>query len=75
MSRLPTIKAAELVKFLHAHGFVKDRQSGSHLVLWNPERKLSVTVPVHTGCDLGRGLTARILKDSGYTSEDFMQWR
>ncbi len=75
MSRLPTIRASELVKFLLAHGFVKDRQAGSHAVFWHPERKISVTVPVHSGCDLGRGLTVRILKDAGFTAADFMSWK
>jgi predicted RNA binding protein YcfA (HicA-like mRNA interferase family) len=59
MSRLPQVTARELVQFLKAHGFVDDRQTGCHLTLWHPERNVSVTVPVHTGCDLGRGLAVR----------------
>lgn len=34
-----------------------------------------VTVPMHTGCDLGRGLAIRILKDAGYSVEDFLRLR
>jgi predicted RNA binding protein YcfA (HicA-like mRNA interferase family) len=55
MSRMPQVTARELVRFLKGHGFLEDRQSGSHLTLWQPERNVSVTVPVHTGCDIGRG--------------------
>ena len=75
MSRFPTIRAAELVKFLKAHGFVEDRQRGSHLVLWHPEARKSVSVPVHTGYDLGRGLALQILKQAGFTGEDFLDCR
>jgi predicted RNA binding protein YcfA (HicA-like mRNA interferase family) len=73
MSRLPQVTARELVRFLKAHGFVDDRESGSHLTLWHPERNVSVTVPVHTGCDIGRGLAVRILKDAGFSVEDYLR--
>jgi len=75
MSRMPQVKARELVRFLKAQGFVADRQSGSHLTLWSERRRLSVTIPVHTGCDLGRGLAVRILKDAGFTVEDYLRLR
>jgi len=73
MSRMPQVTAKELLKFLKSRGFVDDRQAGSHLTLWNEERKVSVTVPVHTGCDLGRGLAIRILKDAGFTVDDYIK--
>lgn len=65
MSRLPQLTARELVRLLKAQGFVEDRQTGSHLALWHPERKIAVTIPMHTGTDIGRGLALRILKDAG----------
>ena len=74
MSRLPQVTARELVRFLKSQGFVQDRQSGSHLTLWHPERNVSVTVPVHTGCDIGRGLALRILKDAGFSIEEYVRW-
>jgi predicted RNA binding protein YcfA (HicA-like mRNA interferase family) len=73
MSRLPQVTARELVRFLKSQGFVQDRQSGSHLTLWHPERNVSVTVPVHTGCDIGRGLAVRILKDAGFSVEQYLR--
>ena len=55
-------------------GFKEDRQSGSHLTLSvHEERKVSVTIPVHTGCDVGRGLAVRILKDAGFSVEDYLR--
>jgi len=35
----------------------------------------SVSVPIHTGHDLGRGLALQILKQAGFTAEDFLKWR
>lgn len=75
MNRMPQVTARDLVHFLKAMGFVEDRQSGSHLTLWHPERKISVTVPIHTGCDIGRGLAVRILKDTGFSVEEYLDWR
>jgi predicted RNA binding protein YcfA (HicA-like mRNA interferase family) len=73
MSRMPQVQARELVAFLRKQGFVEDRQAGSHLTLWNEGRRVSVTVPMHTGCNLGRGLAVRILKDAGFTVEQFLR--
>jgi predicted RNA binding protein YcfA (HicA-like mRNA interferase family) len=56
MTRLPQVTARELVRFLKTQGFAEDRQTGSHLTLRHETRRISVTVPVHTGCDVGRGL-------------------
>jgi predicted RNA binding protein YcfA (HicA-like mRNA interferase family) len=75
VTRLPQITARELVQFLKANGFVEDRQSGSHLTLRHDERKVSVTIPLYRGCDIGRGLAARIIKDAGFTVEDYLQLR
>jgi predicted RNA binding protein YcfA (HicA-like mRNA interferase family) len=72
---MPSVTARELVKFLKKNGFIGDRQSGSHLTLWNEEQKKTVTVPVHTGCDLGRGLAIRILKEAGFSIDDFLAKR
>lgn len=70
---MPQITAQELLRFLRAQGFADDRQSGSHLTLWHEEKRISVTVPVHTGCDIGRGLAPRILKDAGFSVDDYLR--
>jgi predicted RNA binding protein YcfA (HicA-like mRNA interferase family) len=73
MTRLPQVTARDLIRFLTRQGFAEDRQRGSHLTLWNEARRISVTVPVHAGCEDGRGLAARILKDAGFTAEDYLK--
>ena len=75
MTRMPQVTARELVRFLKAQGFVEDRQTGSHPTLQHPQQNLSVTVPMHTGCDVGRGLAVRTLKDAGFTVDDYLRLR
>lgn len=73
MGRMPQVTAQDLIRFLKSHGFIEDRQSGSHLTLRHEARKVSVTIPVHTSCDVGRGLAVRILKDAGFSVEDYLK--
>ncbi|HEU4504419.1 MAG TPA: type II toxin-antitoxin system HicA family toxin [Nitrospira sp.] len=73
MGRMPQVTALDLIRFLKTQGFKEDRQSGSHLTLRHEARKVSVTVPVHTGCDVGRGLAVKILKDAGFSIEDYLK--
>ena len=74
MSRFPTIGAAELVRFLKAHGYAEERQRGSHLILRHFALRKSIAVPIHSGHDLGRGLALQILKQTGFTTDDFLNW-
>jgi len=62
-----------LVRFLLRQGYRIDRQTGSYLILEHPARKLLV-IPVHRG-DLPKGLFLRILKDAGFTLEEFRRAR
>jgi predicted RNA binding protein YcfA (HicA-like mRNA interferase family) len=75
MPRMPQVTARADPRFLEAQGFVADRQAGSHLTLRHPGRQVSVTVPVHTGVDTGRGLAVRILKDAGFSVDDCLRLR
>ncbi len=75
MTRMPQVTSRDLLRFLKGQGFIEDRQSGSHLTLWHEGREVSVTVPVHVGSDIGRGLAVRILKDAGFSVEDYLRLR
>ena len=75
MGRMPQVSARELVRFLKSQGFAEQRQSGSHLTLVHAGRRLSITVPVHTGADIGRGLALRILRDAGFSVDDYLALR
>jgi len=65
------VPARELIRFLVRHGYRRARQTGSHLIMEHPSRK-TLVIPVHAG-DLPKGLFLKILKDAGFTLEDFRQ--
>jgi len=67
---MPT--AREVVRFLKRKGFIEKRQKGSHLLLQHPQTGYRTSVPMHPG-DLPTGLFLKILKDSGFTLEEFRQ--
>jgi predicted RNA binding protein YcfA (HicA-like mRNA interferase family) len=75
MSRMPQVTSRDLIRFLKAQGFTEDRQSGSHLTLKHEQSGVTLTIPVHTGCDIGRGLAVRILKDAGFSVDDYLRLR
>lgn len=69
------ITAQELARFLRSQASVDDRQTGSHLTLRHEANKVSATVPIHAGCDIGCGLAVRILKDAGFSVDDYLRLR
>lgn len=71
MSRVPSVKPRELVKALKKIGFEEHHQKGSHLYLRHPERRQTVSVPIHPG-DIPRGLLFAILRQSGLSAEELL---
>jgi len=70
MGNFPVIKPNELIKILESRGFVKIRQSGSHLLLRRDyPTLLRVTVPIHNK-PLKRGTLLSILKQANLKKED-----
>lgn len=73
MSKLPVVSAQTLIKVLKKKGFVLVRVHGSHHILAQKKDRLMVSVPVHKGKDLGKGITMAILKDANISIEDFLK--
>jgi len=69
--RLPALTGREVIAALERHGFDRVRQSGSHVILRHPDGR-RVTVPVHAGRDLGRGLLRQIMRDASLTIDDLV---
>ena len=63
--------AQEFLRFLRKQGYREKRQSGSHLILVHPNRRMLV-IPIHRG-DLPHGLFLRILKDAGFSEREFLE--
>jgi len=68
---MASFKPRELVSILQKLGFIKKRQAGSHLVMYNPESKIAISVPMHSK-DIKRGLLLGIVKQA-HSSERVYQ--
>jgi predicted RNA binding protein YcfA (HicA-like mRNA interferase family) len=66
VSRLPSISGRKLIVALKRLGFEVIRIRGSHHYLQHPDGRATV-VPVHASEDIGRGLLAKILRDTELT--------
>lgn len=72
-SGLPSLKASEVLRALERGGFRLARSSGSHhrmIHVSDPRR--ATTVPVHGGKDLPRSLLRAVIKQAGFTVEEFL---
>ncbi len=70
MPKLPVLSAKDIIKVLRKFGFQVYRQTGSHIHLWNEERKLLVTVPNHP--ELAKGTLISIMKQAKIEREEFL---
>ena len=71
MPKLPSVKAEKLISVLEKISFEVIRQRGSHVRLKHPDGRV-VTVPVHSGQNLGKGLLRKILRDAELSREQFV---
>ena len=69
---MPAFKAKEVVKILKKLGFEEKRQTGNHLIMYHPERKRIIPVPIHAK-DLKKGLLKGIIKQAESTEEEFLK--
>jgi len=73
-SRLPAISGKQVIRTLTRGGFVVDRIVGSHHVLVFPgDPTRTVTVPVHSNRDLKPGTMRSIIRQAGFTVEEFIE--
>jgi predicted RNA binding protein YcfA (HicA-like mRNA interferase family) len=71
-ARLPSVSGARVVRALIRAGFIVDRIVGSHHVLQHPlDSRRTVTVPCHSNRDLKRGTLRAIIRQAGFTVEEF----
>lgn len=73
MLKIPIINGTKLIKVLIKKGFVLNRVRGSHHILIHPQKQITISVPVHKGKTLGKGITLAIIKDSQVTIEEFLK--
>ena len=66
--RLPAVTGKDLVRALQKVGWSVSHVRGSHHQLHHLESGRRITVPVHTGKDLKRGLLKGILAEVGLSN-------
>jgi predicted RNA binding protein YcfA (HicA-like mRNA interferase family) len=70
--KLPVLDGRRAVRALTRGGFVTDRVVGSHHVMIFPgDATRTVTVPVHSGRDLKPGTLRSIIKQAGFSLDEF----
>ncbi len=70
--RLPVVNGNAVVRALRRGGFVVDLIVGSHHILTYPgDPTRTVTVPVHGGRDLKPGTLRSIIRQAGFSVEEF----
>lgn len=69
MAKLPVRSGAEVCKVLAAHGFVRVRQEGSHVIMRRDDPRTTLPVPDHR--ELARGTLHGIIVKSGLPRSAF----
>lgn len=70
--RLPVVSGKDVLRALTRSGFSVDRVVGSHHVLVLPgDPSRTVTIPVHGNRDLKPGTLRSIIRQAGFTIEEF----
>jgi predicted RNA binding protein YcfA (HicA-like mRNA interferase family) len=70
---LPTLTLTQVVRALKRAGFVKDRQRGSHLILWHEGLRARTVVPIHSRKTIKKPLLRAIIQDARMSVEEFLE--
>lgn len=69
---MASFKPKEIIAVLAKLGFIRKRQSGSHVIMFHPDSKVTIPVPVHAK-EMKRGLLLGIIKQAHSTEEEFLK--
>lgn len=69
---MASFKPREVISILKKLGFLEKRQSGSHLIMFQPDKKIIIPVPMHAR-DIKSGLIKGIIKQAQSSEEDFLK--
>ena len=69
---MASFKPKETISILTKLGFIRKRQSGSHVIMFHPDTKITIPVPVHAK-EMKRGLMLGIIKQARSSEEEFLK--
>ena len=71
-ARLPTVNGKRVVAALQRAGFIVDRVVGSHHVMVFPgDPTRTVVIPVHAARDLKPGTMRAVIRQAGFSVDEF----
>ena len=73
MPKLRILSATQVCNILKQHGFMKTRQSGSHIIMRRELADRSITVPVPNHSEIARGTLKSIIQQSELPKSEFMR--
>ena len=71
MPRLRVLSVNQVCKILDKHGFVKVRQTGSHIIMRRELSDRGITVPVPNDSEIARGTLKSIINQSELPQSEF----
>lgn len=72
MPKLPVVKIRELIRALNKLGFFEHYRVGSHAQFKHKDGR-RVTIPIHFGRDVKKGMLRGILNDIDISVENFIK--
>lgn len=69
---MASFKPKEIIKILLKLGFVKKRQTGSHVIMYHPDLKKIIPVPMHAK-EMKKGLVQGIIKQAKSSEKEFLK--
>jgi len=73
MAGLHNLKPQRVVKTFERAGWTIKAQRGSHIILTKEGSSVILSIPIHKGKPIKRGLLENQIKKSGLTVEEFLK--
>jgi len=73
MSKLPRISGREAKRGFERAGFYEDRMKSSHCIMKKTGHRYHLSIPMHPGKTLGKGLLSSLIDAAGLTVEQFIE--
>ena len=74
MTRLGSYSGEEVKKAFLQAGWVISRHRGSHVILEKIGQEATLSIPVHKGKNVKRGTLRDLIRDSGMTVVEFLDY-
>ncbi|MEK7517368.1 MAG: type II toxin-antitoxin system HicA family toxin [Patescibacteria group bacterium] len=69
---MAAFKPREVISILQKLGFIRKRQTGSHVIMYNSNPQRTIPVPMHAK-DIKKGLLRSIIKQAESTEQIFLK--